>query len=129
VTRFRIKGMEVHLDDFGTGYSSLLQLRQLPYTGLKIDTAFVQDVATDPECRLIVKSVIDLAHGLGLTTTAEGVEDEPTLALLRDLGCDYAQGFLMAQPLAPADLAPWVLRAAGPWRQLLRRPERELTAA
>ncbi len=109
LTRFRIKGMGLALDDFGTGYSSLLQLRQLPYTELKIDRCFIADVARDPESRLIVKSIIDLAHGLGLIATAEGVEDEATLTLLRELGCDHAQGFLIARPMRAAELVPWVM--------------------
>jgi EAL domain-containing protein (putative c-di-GMP-specific phosphodiesterase class I) len=118
ITRFRIKGMKVELDDFGTGYSSLLQLRQLPYTALKIDSCFVADAASDAEARLIVKTVIDLAHGLGLTATAEGVERRETLELLRTLGCDHAQGFLISEPLAAAELVPWVMRSAGEWRAL-----------
>ena len=109
ITRFRIKGMSVELDDFGTGFSSLLQLRQLPYTGLKVDIAFIEDAVKDPEARLIVKSVIDLAHGLGLTATAEGVENQATLELLRDLGCDFAQGFFIAAPLEPREIVPWVI--------------------
>src|SRR5215213_8287047 len=74
LTRFRIKGIGLAIDDFGTGYSSLLQLRQLPFTEVKIDKAFVSDLARSRDCRLIVQSVTDLAHGLGLTVTAEGVE-------------------------------------------------------
>jgi EAL domain-containing protein (putative c-di-GMP-specific phosphodiesterase class I) len=112
ITRFRIKGMSVELDDFGTGYSSLLQLRQLPYTGLKVDICFIEDAVKSREARLIVKSVIDLAHGMGLTATAEGVENEETLALLSALGCDYAQGFFIAPPLRAGDLVPWVLGSA-----------------
>ena len=111
ITRFRIKGMGVELDDFGTGYSSLLQLRQLPYTGIKIDICFIRDAVQDQEARLIVKSVIDLAHGMGLTATAEGVEDQATLDLLGELGCDYAQGFYISAPLRSAELIPWVLRS------------------
>lgn len=125
ITRFRIKGIAVEIDDFGTGYSSLLQLRQLPYTGLKIDIAFVKDVARDAEARLIVKSVIDLAHGLGLTATAEGVEDAETLAVLRELDCDIAQGFLIADPLQASALAPWVLRHVREWRRKLGPPTAE----
>ena len=124
ITRFRIKGMNVELDDFGTGYSSLLQLRQLPYTALKIDSCFVADAADDAEARLIVKTVIDLAHGLGLTATAEGVERRETLELLRALGCDHAQGFLISEPLAPSELVPWVMHSAGEWRAIYR-PEAE----
>jgi len=112
ITRFRIKGMSVELDDFGTGYSSLLQLRQLPYTGLKVDICFIEEAVQSREARLIVKSVIDLAHGMGLTATAEGVENEETLALLCELGCDYAQGFFIAPPLRAGDLVPWVVASA-----------------
>jgi EAL domain-containing protein (putative c-di-GMP-specific phosphodiesterase class I) len=109
LTRFRIKGFGLSLDDFGTGYSSLLQLRQLPYSELKIDRCFVRDVAGAHESRLIVEAIVRLAHGLGLSATAEGVEDEPTLALLRRLGCDCAQGFFIAAPMAGAELVPWWL--------------------
>jgi EAL domain-containing protein (putative c-di-GMP-specific phosphodiesterase class I) len=109
LTRFRLKGIHVSLDDFGTGYSSLLQLRQLPYSELKIDRCFVKDVATSRESRLIVEAMIGLARGFGLTATAEGVEDEATLALLAELGCDNAQGFLIAEPMEGWQLAPWLL--------------------
>ncbi|HEY1605648.1 MAG TPA: EAL domain-containing protein [Allosphingosinicella sp.] len=109
LTRFRIKGFGLSLDDFGTGYSSLLQLRQLPYSELKIDCCFVRDAAAARESRLIVESVVRLAHGLGLIATAEGVEDEPTLALLRRLGCDRAQGFFIAAPMPGAELVTWWL--------------------
>lgn len=119
ITRFRIKGMGVDLDDFGTGYSSLLQLRQLPYTGVKIDRCFVKDAASDPEAHLIVDCVIKLAHGLGLSVTAEGVEDEETMALLCDLKCDQAQGFHISAPIKGTELAHWVLGAGAEWRHRL----------
>jgi EAL domain-containing protein (putative c-di-GMP-specific phosphodiesterase class I) len=111
LTRFRIKGMGLSLDDFGTGYSSLLQLRQLPYCELKIDRCFVRDATRARESRLIVKAVIDLAHGLGLSATAEGVEDEETLSLLAGFGCDHAQGFFIARPMEGSALAPWLIEA------------------
>ena len=124
ITRFRIKGMSVALDDFGTGYSSLLQLKQLPYTELKIDRCFVQDAAQNSEARLIVKSVIDLAHGMGLIATAEGVEDQETLDLLGELGCDTAQGYFIAPPMKPTDLVPWVLKSANRRHEVCaRQPE------
>lgn len=107
LTRFRIKGFGLSLDDFGTGYSSLLQLRQLPYSELKIDRCFVRDAAAARESRLIVEAIVHLAHGLGLAATAEGVEDEATLALLRRLGCDRAQGYFIAAPMAGVELVPW----------------------
>src|SRR3954454_3632846 len=109
LTRFRLKGISVSLDDFGTGYSSLLQLRQLPYSELKIDRCFVRDAATSRESRLIVEAMIGLARGFGLTATAEGVEDEATLALLAELGCEQAQGYLFARPMEGWQLAPWLL--------------------
>jgi len=107
LTRFRIKGIGLAIDDFGTGYSTLMQLRQLPFTEVKIDRFFVEDATTSADSRVIVKSVIDLAHGLGLTVTAEGVETADQLLLLRELGCDVAQGYLLATPLEPEDLGSW----------------------
>jgi EAL domain-containing protein (putative c-di-GMP-specific phosphodiesterase class I) len=108
--------MGVALDDFGTGFSSLLQLRQLPFTELKIDQAFVSDVTTAEDSRLIVKSVIDLAHALGMTAVAEGIEDSETLELLASLGCDQVQGFFIARPMEAAKLVPWMLSTSGRWR-------------
>jgi EAL domain-containing protein (putative c-di-GMP-specific phosphodiesterase class I) len=107
LTRFRIKGIGLAIDDFGTGYSSLMQLRQLPFTEVKIDRFFVEDAPTSADSRTIVKSIIDLAHGLGLSVTAEGVERVDQLLLLRELGCDVAQGYLIATPLEPQDLKIW----------------------
>jgi EAL domain-containing protein (putative c-di-GMP-specific phosphodiesterase class I) len=118
LTRFRIKGMGVALDDFGTGYSSLLQLRQLPFTELKVDQSFVRDVATAEDSRLIVKSVIDLAHALGLSCVAEGVEDQATLDVLAELGCDHVQGFLIARPMPGPELVPWMLGSSSRWREI-----------
>ena len=94
LTRFRIKGIGLAIDDFGTGYSSLMQLRQLPFTEVKIDQSFIADAARSRDCRLIIQSVADLAHGLGLTATAEGVETLDQLRLVRELGCDLVQGYL-----------------------------------
>jgi EAL domain-containing protein (putative c-di-GMP-specific phosphodiesterase class I) len=125
LTRIRIKGMHLEIDEFGTGYSSLLHLRQLPFSGLKIDMAFIRDAARDPEARLIVKSIIDLAHGLGLTATAEGVEDERTFRLLQELGCDHVQGNLIASPLQPSDIVPWLLRCGQDWREICTTPSEQ----
>jgi EAL domain-containing protein (putative c-di-GMP-specific phosphodiesterase class I) len=113
LARFRLKGFGVSLDDFGTGYSSLMQLRQLPYSEIKIDRCFVSEVATARESRLIVKAIIDLAHAMGLRATAEGVEDVATLRLLEELRCDEAQGFLISEPLEGHRLIEW-LRNPGP---------------
>ena len=119
LTRFRIKGIGLAIDDFGTGYSSLMQLRQLPFTEVKIDQAFVGDLARSRDCRLIVQSIADLAHGLGLTVTAEGVETIEQLRLISELGCDVAQGYLIAQPLAPEALVPWKHEFRGRWPNMV----------
>ena len=118
LTRFRIKGIGLAIDDFGVGYSTLMQLRQLPFTELKIDRFFVTDLTTSNESRLIARSIIELAHGLGLTTTAEGVETVEQLRILRDLGCDVAQGYLMSRPLAPEALGDWITDFGKRWAAL-----------
>ena len=107
LTRFRIKGIGLALDDFGVGYSTLMQLRQLPFTEIKIDRFFVKDLAESNDSRVIVASIVELAHGLGLTVTAEGVETEEQLRYLADVDCDVAQGYLVGTPLAPEELGPW----------------------
>ena len=119
LTRFRIKGIGLALDDFGTGFSSMMQLRQLPFTEVKIDRFFVRDMTTSNDSLLIVKSTIDLAHGLGMTATAEGIETEEQARLLRELGCDVGQGYWIAQPLEPDAIGAWEQEFAGRWRALL----------
>ncbi len=97
-------GIGVALDDYGTAYSSLSLLRDLPLTGLKLDKSFIDAVDTDPTSAILVSGVMASARALGLRTTAEGVERETQLAVLRELGCDTAQGYLIARPLPAADL-------------------------
>jgi len=128
LTRFRIKGIGLAIDDFGTGYSTLMQLRQLPFTELKIDRFFVTDMIASADSRLIVRMMIDLAHGLGMTATAEGVETEEQLRLLRDFGCDVAQGYLISRPLAPDTLAEWLRDWNQRWPPLIE-PLRPLVPA
>lgn len=123
LTRFRIKGIGLAVDDFGTGYSTLVQLKQLPFTDVKIDRVFVADMVGSNDSRVIVKSVIDLAHGLGLTATAEGVETPEQLAMLREMGCDTAQGFLIAQPLKADELVAWNSRHKRRWKLLVNPPK------
>jgi diguanylate cyclase (GGDEF)-like protein len=98
----RAAGVSFAVDDFGTGYTSLGQLRNLPLTELKVDRSFVATMTTERSNAVIVRSIVDLAANLGLTTVAEGVEDADTLALLASYGCAVAQGFYMSRPL-PAD--------------------------
>jgi EAL domain-containing protein (putative c-di-GMP-specific phosphodiesterase class I) len=126
LTRFRIKGIGLAIDDFGTGYSSLLQLRQLPFTELKIDRCFVVDLPSAHDSRLIVKTIIDLAHGLGLVATAEGIETVEQLRLVRELGCDVVQGFLIAPPLEPGELIGWNEDFKRRWPELLSDESLEL---
>jgi EAL domain-containing protein (putative c-di-GMP-specific phosphodiesterase class I) len=119
LTRFRIKGIRLAIDDFGTGYSSLMQLRQLPFTEVKIDQAFVGDLVESRDCRLIVRGITDLAHGLGLTATAEGVEEVEQLRQLRDIGCDFAQGYFISPPLDAQSLQEWQKDFRNRWPNLL----------
>src|SRR4249919_1131770 len=126
LTRFRIKGIGLAIDDFGTGYSSLMQLRQLPFTEVKIDRFFVSDAVTSDESRLIVKMIIELAQGLGLTATAEGVETVEQLRLMHELGCDVVQGYLISQPLAPESLQSWKQEFKQRWPGLIEDQGLEL---
>ncbi len=124
LTRFRIKGVGLALDDFGTGYSGLMQLRRLPFSEIKIDRQFVTELTTSRDDQVIVRSVIELAHGLGLKVTAEGVETAEQLSLLRALGCDLIQGYLLAHPLEADELVAWASRHKRRWK-LLTRPSDE----
>jgi len=95
-------GVTLSIDDYGTGYSSLSRLRKLPVSEIKIDQSFVREMTTSVDSEIIVRSTIELAHNLGLLVVAEGVEERETLDLLRELGCDIAQGYLISRPV-PAD--------------------------
>ncbi|MGD9703312.1 MAG: putative bifunctional diguanylate cyclase/phosphodiesterase [Acidimicrobiia bacterium] len=101
-------GVRLAIDDFGTGYSSLSYLKRLPVHEVKIDKSFVMNMAADADDTVIVRSTIDLGHNLGLQAVAEGVEDIETWNLLVGLGCDLAQGYFMAKPMAPAALTAWL---------------------
>jgi EAL domain-containing protein (putative c-di-GMP-specific phosphodiesterase class I) len=103
------EGIAIALDDFGTGYSSLARLARLPVAELKIDRSFVACMTTDPGRAAIVRSTIHLAHDLGLTVVAEGIEHRPQWDLLAELGCDEAQGYLLATPLPAAELEAMLL--------------------
>jgi len=122
LTRFRIKGIGLAMDDFGVGYSTLMQLRQLPFTEIKIDRFFVDDAVTSTDSRAIVESIIRLAHSLDLTVTAEGVETEDQFGLLRGLGCDVAQGYWIARPLEPGLLGQWRDEWGKRWAALTAAP-------
>ena len=92
-------GIQLWLDDFGTGHSSLEHLQHFPLDGVKIAAQFVRECTTDRRCRTITKSIIRLAHELGLQVIAEGVEQRDQLEFLRDEGCESVQGFLFSRPM------------------------------
>jgi diguanylate cyclase len=121
--RLRHMGVRLAIDDFGTGYSSLSYLKRLPVDEIKIDRSFICDMATDDDDTAIVRSTITLGHDLGLSVVAEGMEDGATWDLLADLGCDIAQGYFVARPMAPKQLLSWV---ASPNR--VRRARRDAAA-
>jgi EAL domain-containing protein (putative c-di-GMP-specific phosphodiesterase class I)/GGDEF domain-containing protein len=100
-------GVSTSIDDFGIGYSSILYLRRLPLDELKIDKAFVDVMFQSSEDKEIVATLIRLAHGLGLHVVAEGVENEPTMDLLQEMGCDRAQGYVIARAMPAAELPGW----------------------
>ncbi|MCJ8191985.1 EAL domain-containing protein [Sphingomicrobium aestuariivivum] len=118
LTRFRIKGIGLAIDDFGTGYSALMQLRQLPFTEVKIDRFFVADSPDHRDSAAIVRAIIGLAHEIGLSTTAEGVETDAQLKLLAAMDCDIVQGYRIARPLPPGELAEWIDWWANDWQRL-----------
>jgi EAL domain-containing protein (putative c-di-GMP-specific phosphodiesterase class I) len=101
-------GLQLSIDDYGTGYSSLSYLMKLPATELKIDRSFVSHVSGDADLRTIVSSTIEMGHRLGMKVVAEGVEDSDSYALLRELGCDTAQGYYMSPPLPAEAFRAWL---------------------
>ncbi len=108
LTRLPNMGVSLSIDDFGTGYSSLAYLQRLPVYAVKIDQSFVRDMTLDLSSRAIVEATVDLAHRLGLKVVAEGVETQATYDDLRTIGCDAAQGYLLARPLAATALTKWI---------------------
>ncbi|AGZ42353.1 putative bifunctional diguanylate cyclase/phosphodiesterase [Actinoplanes friuliensis] len=98
----REHGISVSVDDFGTGFSSLSQLRRVPADELKVDRTFVRDLTAGTPDAVMVRSAIELGHNLGLSVVAEGVEDEEALLRLREMNCEYAQGYVLSHPV-PAD--------------------------
>ncbi len=107
----RVAGVRFAIDDFGTGYSSLSHLSRLPVDELKIDRSFITHAHERRDDEAIVMSTIELAHSMGLRVVAEGVETAECWNLLRRLGCDFAQGYLISRPLSATDIAPFVHQA------------------
>lgn len=110
LTRFRAAGIKIAMDDYGTGQSTLNYLKLLPVTELKIDRSFVQHAHIDHGDAMLVRSTVQLAHELGITVVAEGIEDAGCLAFLQAIGCDYAQGYFIGRPMPAGDLAALVVQ-------------------
>lgn len=104
LSRVRVTGVKVWLDDFGTGFSGLSHLRRVPMDGVKIDRSFVADVLRDPDDLALTTAIIAMAHSLGITVVAEGIETEGQYEILRERGCDQGQGFWLGRPMSPEDL-------------------------
>ncbi|MDB5718750.1 MAG: hypothetical protein JWM38_2177 [Sphingomonas bacterium] len=110
LTAFAAAGIRIAIDDYGSGWSSLSYLKQLPAHELKIDRIFISDLSRSQRDPLLVRSTIDLAHALGMEVTAEGVESPSAFALLRVMGCDLVQGYLIARPMPISALETFLVR-------------------
>ncbi|CAN5618082.1 hypothetical protein BH24ACI3_BH24ACI3_00700 [soil metagenome] len=119
LNRIKQTGVKISIDDFGTGYSSLSYLNRFPIDTLKVDQSFVSAMNSGTENREIVRTVIALATTLGLDTIAEGIETDEQLQLLRELGCDYGQGYLFSRPI-PKDEADLLLIGETAWNHMFR---------
>ncbi len=108
LTRLRMKGFALSIDDFGTGFSSLSQLHKVPFSELKVDKSFVMEMDVDNEAKSIVKTCVMLGHELNMRVVAEGVESEATLTMLKNMGCDIAQGYHLSRPLSEDDFQEWI---------------------
>ena len=104
LSRLRATGVKVWLDDFGTGFSGLSHLRRVPVDGVKIDRSFVADVLRDPDDLALTSAIIAMAHSLGITVVAEGIETEGQYEVLRERGCDQCQGFWLGRPMPASEM-------------------------
>jgi diguanylate cyclase (GGDEF)-like protein len=114
ISRLDAMGMMVSVDDFGTGYTSLAYIRRLPIREIKIDKSFILNMRDNADDAVIVRTIIELGHSLGLEVVAEGIEDDVTFELLRALNCDLGQGYFMGRPVPVEALERWL--AESPWR-------------
>jgi diguanylate cyclase (GGDEF)-like protein len=108
LSNIRNQGVKISIDDFGTGYSSLSYFKHIPAAELKIDKSFVDSMLTDNQDLELVKIIINIAHQFGLAVVAEGVEDQASLDMLRELGCDVGQGYYFSKPLPLEEFENWV---------------------
>ncbi|HEX4654765.1 MAG TPA: EAL domain-containing protein [Mycobacteriales bacterium] len=121
LTALHTAGITISIDDFGTGYSSMAYLRRLPVSELKVDRSFVMGMLQQADDEVLVRSLVELGHNLGLTVVAEGVEDQATLDALTKVGCDIAQGFHLGRPMTPVAFEEWLSRRS---LSVLPRPRR-----
>jgi diguanylate cyclase (GGDEF)-like protein len=121
-------GLHVSVDDFGTGYSSLTRLRSLPVQEVKIDRSFVRHLSERDADKAIVRAVIGLGHDLGLRVVAEGVEDEPSWRLLREMECDLVQGYFLAKPMPATLMTGWLSEHFAAYATRIRSEETGTTA-
>jgi EAL domain-containing protein (putative c-di-GMP-specific phosphodiesterase class I)/CheY-like chemotaxis protein len=113
LSRLRMKGFGLSIDDFGTGYSSMQQLTRIAFTEIKIDRSFVTNAAAHQTARVILESSLDMAKKLNICAVAEGVETQEDWDLLRQLGCDLAQGYFIAKPTEAPEFLKWMSERAG----------------
>lgn len=109
LTELRLEGFELSIDDFGSGFSSLQQLLNLPFSELKLEKKITQAASYSKESRVVLQSIISMAHVLGMFVVAEGVEDKTQLQLLADMQCDAAQGFYLAHPMTASEVECWLI--------------------
>ena len=112
ISKCREKGYSVALDDFGTGYSSLSSLHKINANNLKVDKSFVQSMEEDHNNYVIVKSIVDMAHGLNKTVIAEGIETKSQLKMLKEIGCKYGQGYLFSKPMEKDQVIEFLTRSS-----------------
>jgi EAL domain-containing protein (putative c-di-GMP-specific phosphodiesterase class I) len=108
LTRIKGLGVRIAIDDFGTGYSSLAYLRQFPIDSIKIDRSFIAAIGDSPAATAVIQTLVQLGQKLGISTLAEGIEDQSQLEYLQDQRCDHGQGFLVTRPLTPPDLSDFL---------------------
>ncbi|MBV8191938.1 MAG: EAL domain-containing protein [Alphaproteobacteria bacterium] len=111
--RLRDSGVAVAMDDYGVGFSTLQRLKLFPFSNLKIDRWLVADLASDPQAQRTVRMLVALGQEQNFTLTGEGIETEEQWRILRDLGCDYGQGYLIARPMPAQDVATWLVAKTG----------------
>ena len=128
ITAFRRAGIRVALDDFGTGYSSLSYLRRYPVDSIKIDRSFVAQLAPDGPSVAIVQAMVSLAHALNIEVTAEGVETDAQFAMLRQMGCNLFQGYLLGSPVSQDDMEEQLRRDADRRRNVIHLPRPGLSS-